>query len=274
MSNSTDADDSTDDGQRRTRRGFLAAAGAAGLGAAALGGQQLVGRASAEIDETLTVRLENVSTGTTLQTTAEGDAAEQPVPLSPGAFAVHSYPAEPIFSDGEPERNNGLEEIAEGGRPGRLAESVAGQNRVHQAGAFTTPVGADGPGPLLPGDTYEFEVDVTGSYYLSFATMFIPSNDLFYAPEPTGIRLTQARAPATGVSDVRTGDFTDAVGLWDAGTEVNQEPGVGDNQVQRQRGGGGSNVGDVEREVVTPVSEINGYDYPAVSDVLELTVED
>jgi len=42
----------------------------------------------------------------------------------PPLYAVHSAD-EPIFSSGEPERDNGLEEIAEDGMPGRLAESLA-----------------------------------------------------------------------------------------------------------------------------------------------------
>jgi hypothetical protein len=65
------------------------------------------------------------------------------------------------------------------------------------------------------------------------------------------------------------GDVTDHVGLWDAGTEVNEEPGVGPNQAQRQRGAG---VGLVERGTVVPIEAVNGYAYPAVSDVLRVRV--
>ncbi|MEF8843336.1 MAG: hypothetical protein V5A62_17210 [Haloarculaceae archaeon] len=57
--------------------------------------------------------------------------------------------------------------------------------------------------------------------------------------------------------------------LGGAGTEVNEEPSVGGNQVQRQRG---ANVGLVERETVAPVAEVNGYDYPAAEDVLRVTI--
>jgi hypothetical protein len=258
-----------DGGSGTSRRNFLLGAGAVGTSALAVGagGSVLADtRFSVQPREALRVRIENVSAGTTLETTADGEAAEQPVPLSPGAFAVHS-PGEPLFTHGAPERSNGLEEIAEDGMPGRLAESLAGHDTVTSAGAFTTPVGADGPGPLLPGDAYEFEADVARAgpdNYLSLVTMFVPSNDAFYAlGGESGLKLVDG-------DEVVTGDVTDHVSLWDAGTEVNQEPGVGDQQVQRQRGAG---VGDIEREVVAPMREVNGYDYPATEDVVRVTVE-
>jgi len=260
--------DSGDDGSGTSRRNFLLGAGAVGASALALGGGSVLAdtRFSVQPRELLRVRIENVSTGTTLGTTADGEGSEQPVPLSPGAFAVHS-PDEPMFSHGEPERSNGLEEIAEDGMPGRMADSLTGRDTVTSAGAFTTPVGADGPAPLLPGDAYEFEVDVARGgpdNYLSAVTMFVPSNDAFYAlGGASGLKLVDG-------DELVTGDVTDHVSLWDAGTEVNQEPGVGAHQVQRQRGAG---VGDVEREVVAPMREVNGYDYPATADVVRVTVE-
>jgi hypothetical protein len=257
---------------RVSRRNFLLGAGAAGASALAVGagGSALADtQFSIQPRERLRVRIENVSTATTLSTTAGGEASEQPVPLSPGAFAVHS-PDEPVFAAGEPERSNGLEEIAEDGRPGRLVETLGARDSVTAAGAFTTPVGADGAGPIGPGSAYEFEADITRSgpdNYLSLALMFIPSNDAFYAlGGESGLKLVDG-------DELVTGDVTDHVALWDAGTEVNQEPGVGDQQVQRQRGGPGSFVGDPEREVVTPMHDVNGYDYPATEDVVRVTVE-
>jgi len=251
-----------------TRRNYLLGAGAVGASALALGGGSALADTEFRLQprEQLRVRIENVSTGTTLRTSAEGDAAEQPVPLSPGAFAVHS-PDEPVFTAGEPERSNGLEEIAEDGVPGRLAGALEGRDSVTQSGAITTPVGADEPGPLLPGDAYEFEADIDRSgpdNYLSAVVMFVPSNDAFYAlGGADGLKLVDG-------DELVTGDVTDHVGLWDAGTEVNQEPGVGDTQVQRQRAGG---VGDIERELVAPMAAVNGYDYPDTDEVVRVTVE-
>jgi len=270
--------DDSDDGSNTTstRRGLLAAAGAAGVGALAVGAPGVLGQEDGNGDgdgngngngeavaARFGVRIENVSDGQTLETTADGEASTQPVPLSPGVYAVHT-PDEPVFSSGDPERSNGLEEVAEDGSPGRLVESLTGRETVVRTGAFTTPVGAGGPGPLTPGNAYEFEVLARRpATYLSLVTMFVPSNDLFYAfGGADGARLFEDGDPVSG-------DVTDRVGLWDAGTEINEEPGVGSNQVQRQRGAG---VGSVERGTVAPIDEVNGYDYPATADVIRVTV--
>ncbi|WP_264555921.1 spondin domain-containing protein [Halocatena marina] len=215
---------------------------------------------------TYPVRIENVSTAMTLETTAVADELkEQPVPLSPGAFAVHNGKA-PIFTSDEPERDNGLEEVAEDGIPTRLAKWLAEQNGVSQSGAFTTPVGMDAPtpapAPLTPGSAYEFEFEAKSGDRLSFVTMFVPSNDLFYSPDEIGIDLFTRGEPIDG-------DVTDRIGLWDAGTEINEEPGVGGHQPQRQRGPG---IDLVERESIVPISEVNGYTYPDATDVLNVTV--
>ena len=123
----------------------------------------------------------------------------------------------------EPDRGAGLEALAEDGNPAELAA-----NLPRNSGVFTTPVGADGPGPLTPGNAYEFTFVARPGDRLSFATMYVQSNDLFLAPGDTGIALfTDDRQPISG-------DITDQIGLWDAGTEVNEQPGVGANQAPRQ----------------------------------------
>ncbi len=256
--------DDPDDGRTNrfptSRRTFLALAGAGVLGTAGLGSSAVFGQ---NPPQSFTVRIENVSDGTTLTTNGMDDLAEQPVPLSPGVYAVHRK-GEPIFTPGEPERNNGLEEIAEDGTPERLAMSLTDCDPVMSSGAFTTPVGSDMPAPIGPGGAYEFAVETDQrNAYLSLVTMFVPSNDLFYSLGGAGgIRLFDGNDPVSG-------DVTDSVSLWDAGTEINEEPGTGENQVQRQSGSG---VGLVERGAVAPITDVNGYDYPAVSDVVRVTI--
>jgi hypothetical protein len=270
-------DDQTDPKTSETdyelsRRRVLAGAAAAG-GALALGGLTTVGAADRE-PTVFTVRVANISdqTGTTLD--PSGDASSVPVVLSPGAYAVHRR-GEPVFSgpgdsqfdilrDGEPERFNGLEEVAEDGNPGPLVASLSENDRVTSTGAFTTPVGASAPGPLPPGMAYEFEVEAESpAQYLSLVTMFVQSNDLFYAlGGASGLELFDGLDPVDG-------DVTEHVGLWDAGTEINEEPGVGENQAPRQRAAG---VGLVERGLVAPIETVNGYDYPPVENVLEVTI--
>ena len=67
------------------------------------------------------------------------------------------------------------------------------------------------------------------------------------------------------------GDVTEEVGLYDAGTEENQEPGVGEDQVQHQDG---PNTGPTEDEPVRLVSDLDEhYDLPDTEDVIKVTVE-
>ena len=106
------------------------------------------------------------------------------------------------------------------------------------SGVFNTPVGAGGPAPIFPGEAYEFTFGANPGDKLSFATMFVQSNDLFYAPTGAGIALFNGMTPVNG-------DVTAQVHLWDAGTEMNEEPGVGANQAPRQ---GGPNMGAIDAD--------------------------
>ena len=141
-----------------------------------------------------TVRIENISTAETL-ITSDGTVA---VPLAPGVWVLHQDSA-PLFLGGEADRGQGLEGIAEDGTPAQLAEYLAGNMMEGGFGVFNTPVGADGPGPLLPGGVYEFNFEAKPGYFLSFATMFVQSNDLFYAPAEEGIALFDSWAKPSAV---------------------------------------------------------------------------
>ncbi|MDZ7689769.1 MAG: spondin domain-containing protein [Balneolaceae bacterium] len=148
------------------------------------------------------------------------------VPLSPGVFAVYEGD-NPIFMANTPAPDNGIEAIAEDGQPGMLASILSSSATVSASGVFNQPEGASNPGPLLPGDRYTFSFEANQGERLTFATMYVESNDLFYSPMESGIDLFDGDMP-------NTGDVTDQVQLWDAGTEMNEEPGVGENQVLRQ----------------------------------------
>ncbi|MDE2705716.1 MAG: spondin domain-containing protein, partial [Gemmatimonadota bacterium] len=157
------------------------------------------------------------------------------------------------------DRGAGLEALAEDGNPAELAASLP-----RNSGIFNTPVGADSPGPLAfmdMGNAYEFTFVARPGDRLSFATMYVQSNDLFLAPGDTGIALfTNDRQPISG-------DVTDQIGLWDAGTEVNEQPGVGANQAPRQAG---ANTGVDEGGVVRLVDD--GFTYPAIADIVRITI--
>lgn len=56
---------------------------------------------------------------------------------------------------------------------------------------------------------------------LSFAVMLAATNDLFFGPDDTGIALYDNNGGPV------IADVTDLVHLYDAGTEINEEPVVG-----------------------------------------------
>jgi hypothetical protein len=140
-----------------------------------------------------------------------------------------------------------------------------------KSGTFTTAEGATDPGPLAPGDAYEFTFTAGPNHRLSFAAMFGQSNDWFFAPEGGSLALYDGDAPITG-------DITDQIVLWDAGTEVDEEPAVGPhtgpNQSSSTDGPGAADPDDTVREVPNPAPLTDGgsFDLPAVADMIQVTV--
>lgn len=178
--------------------------------------------------------------------------------LSPGAWAVHRAPSV-LFAAGAT-ASAGIEAVAEDGNPSALAGALAASSAVTASGAFDTPEGAAGPGPLTPGGAYTFTFMAEPGDRLSLATMYVQSNDLFYAPAETGMDLFPGGSALSG-------DVTAMFLLWDAGTEVNERPGVGLFQAPRQSG---ADMGTVEGGVVRQVDD--GYQYGAVDSRIRVTV--
>jgi hypothetical protein len=98
---------------------------------------------------------------------------------------------------------------------------------VLKAGIATTKTNGM-QGPAGPGEAFELQFTARRGHYLSFASMLGESNDWFFAPNARGIPLFNAR------DRPRSGDVTRYVELWNAGTEIDQEPGVGDATGPRQ----------------------------------------
>ena len=179
-------------------------------------------------------------------------------PLAPGAWAIHSAGSMALFTNNAEDYGEGLEALAEDGDPSTLLASLGSKNTVSSSGVFNTPSGSSGPGPLFPGSKYEFTFTAEAGEALSFATMFVQSNDLFYAPDrDAGIELWNNGTPLSG-------DITSRILLWDAGTEVNEYPGAGLHQPPRINGG--MTEGGVVREVD------DGFVYPSVNDVIKVTI--
>jgi hypothetical protein len=122
-----------------------------------------------------------------------------------------------------------------------------------------------GAPPIASGGAFEFDVEARPGDRLSFASMFVPSNDVFVSPGRNGIELW----PDGG--EPVSGDVTGDVALWDAGTEENAEPpGEGADQAPEQER---PNQGTAENGVVQALDEVgDGYDYPSVADVVRVTL--
>lgn len=190
-----------------------------------------------------TIRVENISN-------PEGMTASNgqkfPFALSPGMFVLTDKSAA-LFTEGKSARKNGLEMQAEDGDPSGLVTSlVAMHHSSNLHGVFNTPVGAMAAGPIRPGDSYEFTVTAAPGMKLFMTQMFGQSNDWFYAPGANGIDLFNAKGVAI------SGDITDQLYLWDAGTEKDEEIGIGPNQGPRQKG---PNTGEAENGVVHRVND-------------------
>lgn len=120
-------------------------------------------------------------------------------------------------------------------------------------------------GLIQPGMSESFSFEAGRGHYLSLATMFVQSNDLFYAPDDNGMALYDSDGNAV------TGNVTSMFNLWDAGTEVNEEPGVGENQAPRQSG---PNTGVVENGTVELIGNVeDGFTYPEDEAVIKVSLE-
>lgn len=153
-------------------------------------------------------------------------------PISPGVYAVHRDP-EPLYALGLPDLGLGLERLAEDGNSSVLRDAVDGNARMMglaATGAFDTPVGKPQRGPVRPGDSYELTVSGRPGDHVSFATMFGMSNDWFFATRPEGIALFSAEGAP------RRGDVTGELAIYDAGTELDQEPAIGADTGPQQAG--------------------------------------
>jgi len=87
------------------------------------------------------------------------------------------------------------------------------------------------------------------------------SNDWFYAPAESGIELFKDGKAISG-------DISGQIMLWDVGTEVDQEAGIGSDQGPRQKG---PNTGKAENGVVRQVQD--GKAYAVGRNVLRVTIK-
>jgi hypothetical protein len=232
--------------------------------------------ATPEGGNTFTVRIENTAPTDFYPSEAATGGA---VWVTPGAYAVHTG-SNPIFTQGET-ASIGLEALAEAGPPtgfegeDGLVDELPGADNVVSAGAYAPPDTVADPNdpmgevpgapPIAPGGAFEFDIEAKPGQRLSFASMYVPSNDVFISPDE-GIELFEDGEPVSG-------DATDGISLWDAGTEVNGSPVSDPTGAPRQGNNGGAMAGAREG-VVHPLDAINdAFEYADASDVLGVTLQ-
>jgi hypothetical protein len=190
-----------------------------------------------------TVRVENISNPEGM---TAADGTKFPFALSPGMFVLSAKNGV-LFTEGKAARTNGLEMQAEDGDPSGLVKSLEAKHHASNLhGVFNTPVGAMAAGPIRPGNSFEYSFTAMPGMKLFTTMMFGQSNDWFYAPDANGIALFDSKGNPIA------GDVTDKLVLWNAGTEVDEEIGIGPNQGPRQKG---MNTGADEHGAVRRVND-------------------
>jgi hypothetical protein len=203
------------------------------------------------------IRVDNISMGEALKLS---DGKSAPFVSAPVLWVIHTGSTNPIFVGGKPDAGKGLELLAETGNPSDLVKSLAGNPGIVAVGAEAKPIGGTAEGPITPGQSYAFEITARPGQSLSTAWMFGQSNDLFYSNDRPIALFDAGGKPLSG-------EMTAQLSLWDAGTEVNEEPGLGPNQGPRQKD---PQDGITEREGIAHARD--KYTYPRIADVLRLTI--
>ena len=145
--------------------------------------------------------------------------------FSPGVVYAFDSESDPVFTQGEAMvAGSGIEELAEDGNNGVMFEYITDQLGFPASKSNEMM-------PIGPGGSLTFELDVPQGYKLGFNTMFVFSNDWFLSYNNTGYELFETDgSPKSGT------EATLKTYLFDAGTEVDQAIGFGEDQAPFQAG--------------------------------------
>jgi len=162
--------------------------------------------------------------------------------LSPGAYGFNDslFFLKALATDS-------IESLAEDGDPSLFAKT------------FDTPIGATEPGMIGPGEAYSFSLDATAGDYFSMASMLVETNDWYVGVQ--AIPLFQNNKPLTG-------EITQNLRVYDAGTEVDEYPQLGPNQRTRQSG---ANVGPSEGAILVTESD-ESFKIPDIRKMIRVTL--
>ncbi|MEO1438578.1 MAG: spondin domain-containing protein, partial [Bacteroidota bacterium] len=116
------------------------------------------------------------------------------------------------------------------------------------AKVFNTPDGANNPGPIATeGGSYSIQFKAQPGARLNFVSMLANTNDWFFALGQNGYALFEGGNP-------QTGDITDAVRLYDAGTEE-EDP----STIATEPNGGTAGTPDDDTSVRTEQTDVRNY---------------
>lgn len=249
--------------------------------------EETSGQGASSLEFTVTIKNASSADGfyRTEAATAKPDGVTGAVWLTPGAWALHAASSNPIYATGA-SASAGLESVAEAGKPGgtssedhsSLVDELRNKSNVVQAGRWgpgdTTEdpndpqepaEGEAGAPPIAKDGVFEFQVTAEPGQKLTFASMYVPSNDIFFAPKQSGIELFDDD------DNARSADVTSQIGVYDAGTEKNQKPGFGPLSAPLQENPGDGIDEDGNVRSISNVDD--GFSYTTGSDLLTVEVE-
>lgn len=160
----------------------------------------------------------------------------------------------------------GLEELAEAGNPSEYLQDITVAENVEVVGVANQ-TATDSSGLLAPNDTFTLLLSAQDpADSLSLAVSFLQANDIIVSTPENGIPLF--KADGTPFS----GDISSQFAYYDVGTEANEPPGLGVNQVLRQgtAPAGQVSAGTAENGVIKSLND--GFSYPPVSSTLQVTI--
>lgn len=164
----------------------------------------------------------SAAAATTVEVTITNNQASGGLFLTPLFTAFHDGSFD-IFDNGAA-ASGALEALAEEGNPGGLIAAAGAAGAA--TGVVLSPGGFAGAPVIDPGETAKLRlvVDEMTQRYFSFASMIIPSNDVFVANgNPLAYEVFDSFGAFTGLGPISVSRY------YDAGTEVNDNLGAAFN---------------------------------------------
>jgi hypothetical protein len=182
--------------------------------------------------------------------------------LSVGVWAVVE---EGTIFDLNQESSVAIERLAEEGSPTLMTAELILDEDVAESGEFSSSGGPDN-GPLVAaGESVTFSFDADPGDVLQFMTMFGNSNDWFYAFGNDGLDLFNG-------DNAISGDQTSKIVLYDAGTELDEMPGLG--LTQKPDHPNSVDIGPIDPVdmITNAMSRHTAFVIPATNAVIKVTV--